>query len=373
MPILWLDLQKPCGNKMTDCGFPIITYDLAEPPQAWGRKHGESFRGPIQELVAIRTNLMREKNPNLRPPAIDRLALEQWTMTTQFDALLSEELQGIADGAGISITDVVVLNNYTDFRDIQLANEGCSLVYVNAGFGPIAGQTWDMHGSAKNYVCCLDLPERHSDGRIVVFSVVGCVGMMGFNSRGGMLGVNNINTDGAQPGALWPVIVRRVLNQPGQQEMTDCLQQSPKTSGHNYLIATRDRAEMWEVAPGCNERVDRKLPGELGFMIHTNHCLGESMVKRETALAQNSTTHIRYGMLQKKIGDVKTFEQLQALLNDHENYPKSICSNFQTDSQDPSVTCGGAVGHLESGQVIMWRGDQLYDDNFVSHEFQLFE
>ncbi|HMP80743.1 MAG TPA: hypothetical protein PKD54_14910, partial [Pirellulaceae bacterium] len=51
------------------------------------------------------------------------------------------------------------------------------------------------------------------------------------------------------------------------------------------------------------------------------------------------------------------------------NYPQSICSNYQTNSQDPSITCGGAVGELTSGRLSFWRGDPLYDANFVRRDF----
>lgn len=312
---------------------------------------------------------MREKNPSLTVDVIEQLAQEQWQATQQFDRRLSDELQGIADGADVPLSSLVILNNYTDFRDIQVDDQGCSLAYANQMHGPVVGQTWDMHGSAKNYVCCIQIVDEQS--ATILFSVVGCVGMMGFNNTGGMLGVNNINTDGAKSGVMWPVIVRKVLEQDDLPSMATCLTESSKTSGHNYLIAVRDHAQMWEVAPGCNDLVDQKRPADKGFMFHTNHCLGENMKLRETTLSQNSTTHIRYDLLDKKIGSVSSLEQMYQLMHDHENYPKSICSNFQTDAQDPSITCGGAVGQLDSGQVVMWRGDKLYDDNFVEHEFDL--
>lgn len=354
---------------MTDCNFPVIRFAKSDSALIRGQKHGESYRSGIKELVEIRTSLMREKNPALDDQIILRLAEEQWHATARFDQPLTDELSGIADGADVSFADVVILNNYTDFRDIQVDDQGCSLAYVNQQHGPIVGQTWDMHGSAKNYVCCIQIENEHSNS--VLFSVVGCVGMMGFNDNGGMLGVNNINTDGAKAGVMWPVIVRKVLEQKNLQAMEKCLTESPKTSGHNYLIAVGDHAQMWEVAPGCNDMVDQKLPAENGFMFHTNHCLGQQMKLRETTISQNSSTQIRFDLLDQKIGAVSSLEQMHQLMNDHENYPKSICSNFQTDAQDPSITCGGAVGHLKTGKVIMWRGDQLYDDNFVENEFDL--
>lgn len=356
---------------MIDCGFPIIRYLPNQSPTQWGNAHGESYREAIAELVEIRTGLMREKNPSLTTDRIQELATAQWKITQHDAPRISEELLGISAGSGASITDLVVLNNYTDFRDIQLADDqGCSLVYVDRGEGAAIGQTWDMHGSAKQYVCVMEIPL--ADGhQAMAFSLVGCVGMMGFTTHGTVMGVNNINTDGARPGVLWPVTVRQVLEQPTHAKMVQCLTQANATSGHNYLIADANEGEMWEIAPGQSERVSRKPPGEQGFLFHTNHCMGTQIAARETTISQNSTTYIRHDLLQKKLPDATNFEHVYNLMHDHEGYPKAICSNFQTNAQDPSITCGGAAGDLETGTVVMWRGDKLYDDNYVEHRFQL--
>ena len=354
---------------LIDTGFPVILYEEHVGATERGASHGEEFRNAIKELVEIRTQLMFEKNSGLTRSAIARLAQEQWEATSRYDDELTAELQGIRQGSGISIEDLVILNNYTDFRDIQLEDQGCSMFYIADEKHPIAGQTWDMHGSAKNYVCVLDI--HSNSGRQIVFSIVGCVGMMGFTSQHLMVGVNNINTDGARAGVLWPVIVRKSLRATSKQEILNCLTTAPVTSGHNYLVADEFAGEMWEILPGLSEKVLDSSEAEDGRIFHTNHCLGTEAKRREQTIAQNSTTHIRYDLLEKKIGNVQTMDDAFDLLNDHENYPKSICSNFQTNSQDPSVTCGGAVGDLASGQLKMWRGDHFYDDNFICHEFQL--
>lgn len=354
---------------MNDQGFPIIEYRRDQSPREWGLMHGESYRSGIHELFEIRLSLMREKNKTLSADDIHRLAGEQWSRTKTVDPHITDELEGICAGSNLSQEQIVVLNNYTDFRDIQMENEGCSIVFINYDSGPVAGQTWDMHASAKNYVCCMRIPILESDAQLVVFSIVGCVGMMGYSSSGTMVGVNNINTDGAVAGAMWPLIVRKTLEHPLQTAMSQYLTNVEVTSGHNYLIASRERAEMWEVMPGLNERVSSLAAEEPGFLFHTNHCVGEKAKLREITTAQNSTTHIRFKLLQKKIGNARDFDDVYTLLNDHENYPQSICSNYQASSQDPAVTCGGAVGNLRTGEVTMWRGDPEYDSNFKRHTF----
>ena len=356
---------------MTDQNFPIIEYPSGQSSLEWGRMHGESYRLGIRELVEIRLGLMREKNPALSPAHIESLAGEQWSATQYVAPELTDELKGIAEGSGLSAEHIVVLNNYTDFRDIQLPDEGCSAVFVNQDSGPIAGQTWDMHGSAKNYVCCLKVPVAESDASSVLFTLVGCVGMMGYSPFGTMVGVNNINTNGATAGTIWPAVVRNTLCFRTHEEMARHLTTAQVTSGHNYLIASEQQAEMWEVMPGLSERVDFLSTAEEGYLFHTNHCLGEQTILREHTISQNSTSHTRYELLEHKLVHVRTFEDVYELLNDHENYPRSICSNYQANSQDPSITCGGAVGHLATGRVEMWRGDPEHDANFKRHAFQL--
>ncbi len=356
---------------MRDQGFPVIRYDAAHTPRQWGQNHGEMYRQGISELIEIRTKLMREKNPGLTSQLVLELARQQWEATERYDSDLHDELLGIAEGAGTSTTNIVILNNYTDFRDICVPDQGCSVAYVNYQRRPVTGQTWDMHGSAKQYVCCLQVPCPGYEQPAILFSLVGCVGMMGFHPSGRMVGVNNINTDGARAGAVWPAIIRRTLDRDSHSDMVEELTAAPVTSGHCYLIASREGGEFWEIMPDLAERVSTLPIQEDGYLIHTNHCLGEQAQRREMVVARNSTTHIRYELMQKKISAVRDFDDVYELMNDHENYPKSICSNFQTDSQDPSITCGGAVGDLLAGKVRMWRGDPVHDDNFVCHEFEL--
>ena len=356
---------------MTDQQFPVIEYAPQQSPSEWGHQHGETFRQGIRELVAIRRGLMQEKNPQLTDSRIATLAQEQWQCTEAYSPALAEELQAIAAGAAVSLEEIVILNNYTDFRDIQVPDQGCSVVAVNESQFPVVGQTWDMHGSAKHYVCCLVVPQAGFEQPAVLFSLVGCVGMMGFHPRGTMVGVNNINTDGAQAGALWPCVVRQVLSQPTHDTMEQALTTAPVTSGHAYLLASQEKSEFWEVMPGLSERIDSLAIDQDGAIFHTNHCIGPQAQQRETVISQNSTTHIRYDLINKKIDDVRSLDGVYELLNDHENYPKSICSNFQTNAQDPSITCGGAVGALKTGVVKMWRGDPVHDDNFLCREFTI--
>jgi isopenicillin-N N-acyltransferase like protein len=349
---------------MIDCGFPVIKYKRDADNFSNGLMHGEEFRQAITELVEIRRELMLAKNPALKKH-LEPLAHEQIKTTENFAPHLWQEISGIAKGAGLTHTDLVILNNYTDFRDISLPEEGCSTVFIKNAEASLAGQTWDMHRSAKNFLCLIELEDT------LILSLTGCVGMMGYNSQGLMIGVNNINTDHARAALIWPVLVRRALEEKYYKDMEEIVMTAPVTSGHNYLLGSEKEGGHYEVSPLYQEKVLHVKPSNSGRIFHTNHCLGEEHKKIEQTLAVNSTTHKRYDLIEDKIAKVKDAQDFTQLLKDHDNYPMSICSHYESGAQDPSFTCGGGLGDFRSKVFHFWRGCKKHDKNYVEHNYKL--
>ena len=82
-----------------------------------------------------------------------------------FDAEIWEEFKGISEGANIGVNELLLINGYTDFRDLfsftksvigrqdSPGDECTSFVapsLVTDG-KPIVGQTWDMHQDSMDY------------------------------------------------------------------------------------------------------------------------------------------------------------------------------------------------------------------------------
>ena len=349
---------------MIDCGFPLIEYEKKDSPRQRGRSHGEAFRAAIGELVHIRRGLMLDKNPALAPH-ISSLALQQMQVTRTFDSSLAQELEGIAEGAGLSLEDIVILNNYTDFRDVELSSEGCSCVCFHRDGRAFSGQTWDMHQSAKNYFCLLRCP--HESGEALVLSLVGCLGLMGVTTQKTLVGINNLNTKSARAGLIWPALVRRLLREKSVAPMRTLLKEAPVTSGHNYMIADEKSGEHWEVLPGLAQKVDNQLGG--GVVFHTNHCLDPVAKALEKNDALSASTHPRYEILKKKVLALSGSEDLTALFKSHEGYPHSLCVHPDREGEHVSATCGGGVFEHLAGTFHTWRGCPHEDQNFRAYDF----
>jgi isopenicillin-N N-acyltransferase-like protein len=351
--------------------FPIINYEKNKGHKEWGLSHGESFKVAIKELAAIRKDLMLAKNPKLKTK-LDELASLQLEHSRKFAPHLVDEVEGIAIGAGLSQADIVILNNYTDFRDIILPDEGCSTIHLQTKAGDVfSGQTWDMHRSAKNYMCLLNIPQNKFHDPAIILTLVGCVGLMGVNSHNALIGVNNINTTNAQTGLIWPILVRKVLEKNKLKEMREVLLNAPVTSGHNYIISTPDGGEHLEITPTVSESVGVMKKGEIGSIFHTNHCLGDEICKLEDKNSMSSTTHNRFSLLTKKAGSVNSFENFTSMLMDHDEFPKSICSHFENGAQDPSFTCGGGTSNLITGEHTFWRGCKVHDKDYREFNFKI--
>lgn len=354
----------------TNCQFPHIQYIKGKTPNEWGQSHGEEFRAPIKELAEIRRELMLAKNPSLKKE-LDQLALLQLDFSRKFAPNLVKEIEGIVKGSNLTITDLVILNNYTDFRDITLPEEGCSTVHIQTPNQIMSGQTWDMHRSAKNYMCLISVPSNELHTSQLVLTLVGCVGLMGVNSHNGLIGVNNINTTNAKTGLIWPVLVRKVLEATTLSEMRKTLLNAPVTSGHNYLISSPLGGEHLEITPTISEKVSALNQGQVGSIFHTNHCIGSEIEKLEDKKSMSSTTFNRYKLLSEKSYKVTDLFDFKNLLTDHDQFPKSICSHFENGTQDPSFTCGGGVSDLKNGRHIFWRGCPAHDHDYKEYEFIL--
>lgn len=375
--------------KNTNCHFPLIIYQGHLSAQKWGQIHGESYRDAISELAQIRKELMLAKNPKLKSKLED-LGQEQFNVSKTFSPKLAEELVGIAQGANLTVTDLVILNNYTDFRDIILPDEGCSTVFIGNKKTCLAGQTWDMHRSAKNYLCLISIEKTsHEYGTTpaqLVLSLVGCLGLMGTNTRGEFIGVNNINTKNAKAGLIWPFLVRESLvtrpiketsknESTGLSQMQTVLMEAPVTSGHNYLIADKSGGKHLEITPTEKEIVSSVLlhpsPEKLNAIIHTNHCLGKTIIPLEDKNSISSTTFERFTLLEKKSPQITSLQEFKEMLGSHDGHPKSICSHYESGAQDPSFTCGGGVSDLKNGGHIFWRGCKKYDDDYKEYQWSL--
>lgn len=364
--------------------------------RAWGRLHGESFRGEIQALAQLRTYLCMKVGAFTTSAQVLAAARAHLPVLERYHAGLHAELLGIAEGAATSPEEIVVVNHYTDLRDLDpdparwrpapttddpvaartgqgaegLGGDGCSVIWSPSPTGRILAQTWDMHATAIPYVMVLRVPESADGPAATLLTVTGCLGMAGVNSARVGIAINNLFSTDATLGVVWPALVRRALHQRDARAARDVVVTSPIGSGHHYFLA--DRADAYAIeASGTRRKVvyDAEAAGARGFC-HTNHCLDADVAARSKVPA-TSTTHDRMSWLERDLAraPVHDLDDAWRRLGSTDGWPRSVCTNMATpESPHGAATCGAIAMNLDSGEVWAQQG---FIHNVAAERWQL--
>jgi isopenicillin-N N-acyltransferase like protein len=242
----------------------------------FGRMHGTECKPMIRDYLDERLGLSGDATWAGRSARADTvLALADATLShhQKYSASLYEEMLALAEAAGITPAEAVVVGGFTDLVDVVRAHVGWAPIEddCTALLDPAKGvlaQTWDMHASAGEYVLMLKL-DPVSGPAAVVQTTAGCLGQIGMNEAGIGVGINNLTSIG-KPGVTWPFVVRKVLEQTDLDAAIDAVTTADLAGGHNYLIIGPDGAGAnVEAMPGT---VDVTQIDDAPF-IHTNHCL----------------------------------------------------------------------------------------------------
>jgi len=347
-------------------------------PREWGRIHGETFRGEIRAVSAIRTWLSTTAGGRGGFPdraAVLSAAEAHLPILARYHAGLHDELIGIAEGAGVTPAEIVVANHYTDLRDLdpdparwQPAPEGedpggCSVVWSDSRTGRILAQTWDMHATAIPYVMALYVPESEQGPEAWLLTVTGCLGMAGINGSNARvaIAINNLHSTDATVGVVWPAMVRRALQQTSAAAARDVVLGSPIGSGHHYFVADRDEAFAIETSGRLRKVVfgaEGRASGVATSYCHTNHCL-DPEVAAASRIPDGSTTQDRYDWLTKSLAEneIRDLPDVWERLGSQEGWPRSVCTNMSTpENPHGAATCGAIAMNLDTGEVWMQGG-----------------
>lgn len=254
-----------------------------------GFQHGKAFYDEIHHFTEDRILLsMSEKwtGRTLSREAVLALADACVAIHHAYAPELMQELQGIADATRLSLGALIINNGFTDFIDTvyavgdvrkpaapEYAADDCTAFLVanetTADGHGIYGQTWDMHDSATPHVMLLHGQPDHAP-EFLSFTINGCIGMIGMNSAGIAVGINNLMGSDGQIGVMWPFVVRKVLMQESLEDAIACITEAPLAGAHNYTL-------MDKTGRGCNiEAMATRNHIEwldANTIAHTNHCI----------------------------------------------------------------------------------------------------
>ena len=97
----------------------VLTIPSGLDARGRGRVHGEHFRARIHEIAQLRLELALSQGKFASSMEVVETARLHLPVLEGFDAPLHAELLGIAEGADLDPAKLVVLNHYTDLKDVD--------------------------------------------------------------------------------------------------------------------------------------------------------------------------------------------------------------------------------------------------------------
>lgn len=354
--------------------IPVRVLDLQGTPYERGRQHGEQLEEQICELMmwqakAWELNLSSEV-------ALQAYADKYLPYTAEYAPDLLEEMRGIADGAGVTLSEVLRLNCFLDLGDGLITGNfgrlfgGCTAFAVNGNVTDdgctYVGQNYDLPGFFSPALVLLRLPTRHG-GHVLAQTFAGCLGCSGINSHGIALTINKLNATDGKPGVPYTLVVRQALDKMRLGDAMGAILGARRASGVNYVLG--DTLEVVDIETSAEQSA--VVYASEDYLFHTNHYLSpylKSLKIEQWPAAPEllGESHVRYMRMGRQLRDAArhgkvTSRDLLGMASDHSNYPYSICNHIFEEKQGQNLgsvnTVATVIYKPATGDVLVTNGN----------------
>lgn len=322
---------------MTDLQF----IDLSGSVEARGRLYGQMAAERIRTGVGHYRRQL--ESLGVTPAKLETVVKAFLPAIESFDDGYVPEMRAIADGAGVALAEIVLINARTEILKIagdpklgarfaRKDPDGCTAVVAapeaTAGGSIIHAHNWDWKMEAADSSVMLRV--RRDDGPdYLMFTEAGALGRFGVNSAGLAITANYLECDRdyRDVGVPLALIRRKVMDQAHLATAVQVVCATEKSGSNNIVLSDETGMVLdFECAPDEPFLVEP----EDGILIHANHWISPAaQVKlRNTGHRAFPCSFQRQAraraLLKGKAGAI-TIEDIRSVLLDDYGAPWSIC------------------------------------------------
>lgn len=308
---------------------PLPVISVAGTPREVGAQHGELLRDRIE--LAVEQYLERfDHFADLDRAAARREARRYIEPIREFDSEILEEIEGIADGAGLALEDVLAINCRSELMF------GTNLIMECSSFGlqpsvtetghTYVGQNWDWAPDIQSTLAIVAIRQESPKPDVVILDEAGVVGRMGFNSDGIGLCTNTLIADQERPsGVPYNVLLRGVLNSRRLDDALGGLIRRDRAICSNHMIGDgRGQTIDVELTP---DQYDYIAPSD-GIVVHGNHFAGPRLMVRDRSVEKWPDSLYREcrirELLSARAPQITVADTMTAL-SDRFGHPNAVC------------------------------------------------
>lgn len=316
--------------------------------EIWGspRERGVRYgKGAAVEIGRGTSHYITQmKSAGLSESALADLVDLYLPIIADFDPDHVDEMHGIAEGADLPLSHIVLMNARTELLKLagqpalragllaERGQDGCTTIVVQPERTPdnvlIHAHNWDWKASCAD--ACVILRIRNDNGPdMLTFTEAGGLARFGFNSAGIAVTGNYLECerDYRRIGAPLALIRRKVLQQENPSEAFGAIYTTAKSASNNLALSHAGTGIVHdlECAPDETFVVEPKN----GVLVHSNHWLSPvALTKlRETGIADSPCSFWRQQRAERLLARHETIglDQVRDVLLDTEGTPLSIC------------------------------------------------
>jgi isopenicillin-N N-acyltransferase-like protein len=343
-------------------------------PRERGRQHGE-LAGEQVTLSVERYMERFAHYAGLSPDEARRRASEFAVPIREYDPALLEEIEGVAEGAGLRTEDLLAVNCRSEVMFGTAPLMECTSFglqpQVTANGHVYVGQNWDWAPSVKETLILL-VVNQEPRPTVVLLDEAGMIGRMGLNSAGLGMVTNTLISEQRRLGVPYNMILRGILNERTMADAVAAVVRPTRAISANYLIGHADGQVLdLETSP---IHVDRLAP-ESGIVAHGNHFNGPRLSGRDLSLERFPDSAYRDCRLLDGLSPHSpaiTEEHMQEALQDAFGSPNAICRHPDEGAApiDQLETVASLIVDVTEGRFLLAKGSP---DSNPYHELRVSE
>ena len=319
--------------------MPIQRVECGGDAYQTGYQHGQQAQGKVKGSIEFYQKMFWEYTRRSWDEIGQLAVCFGETIQTKWPEY-ALEMQGLADGAGCSLCDILALNTRTEIafglmQPDKLVSDGCtSLGWCMPGT-TLMGQNWDwMEEQAANIIF---LTIRKPGSPVIkMVTEAGIVGKIGMNSSGLGICLNAVRCTGYDSSRLPIHLALRYSLECETIEEASAYLEKAGTAGSGFLLlGQKDEVVGLEFTSSTTSRMKADHRGRI---IHSNHLVTQHEGAKEWPEPDSLDRLDRMLQLTGELGPINmTISSFAELFDDHAGAPFSICRQQTGASKDATL------------------------------------
>jgi isopenicillin-N N-acyltransferase-like protein len=342
-------------------GRPLPLIRIGGTPREMGLAFGHTRKESIQHMIGNVRAFLEETYGQIRltwPEAVLQ-AHKYLPFAQELTPRYVEELRAMAEGADVSLDDLMVLNCLEAITTDTLHLLGCTSFMVTdehaADRRVLIGHNEDWLPADEPDVFLIHA-EPDGEPAYLAMTYGALLPNIGFNSAGICQCCDSVYPSDVRIGVPRVFVSRAVLAAGTISGAITAAIAPHRAAGYNHVLV-HSSGEAYNVE--VSARYFSMMYAQGGMLAHTNHYLSRRMARLENDSQHLIGSRVRYFRAQRLLrrSHRHTVESFQEILRDHVNHPNSICSHEVIDDNPldrQKTVCSLIVDLNEKEMHVAW-------------------